>query len=337
MRHHAQHKVELCCVDGVGIQNTPIFFGAGRFEGTDLDTGRACALAQVTHFAIRADLRFAVGEDGPVAAFDDQMLRGECIPVGIEHAKQRGTRIEGMLGADEQQRAIAFKQEVRRDADTIGGLRQRAEFLHFRRGKFGARGRRGETEQARQRNGGRDGDAPWAAADHIAALTAVGFYAYARVRAGKRVDADRERLALRQGFFAESLREVETKAALERVGLSGKLRQLPAELSGGERQRVAIARAILKDAPILILDEATSSLDSESEALIQDALTKLMEGKTVIAIAHRLSTIMKMDRIIVLKDGAVVEEGRHNELVEKGGEYAELWRHQAGGFLKDEE
>ena len=109
------------------------------------------------------------------------------------------------------------------------------------------------------------------------------------------------------------------------------------KLSGGERQRVAIARAILKNAPILMLDEATSSLDSHSEVLIQEALAELMRGKTVLVIAHRLSTIMKMDRIIVLKDGAVVEEGRHNELVEKGGEYAELWRHQAGGFLKDEE
>ena len=109
------------------------------------------------------------------------------------------------------------------------------------------------------------------------------------------------------------------------------------KLSGGERQRVAIARAILKNAPILMLDEATSSLDSHSEVLIQEALAELMRGKTVLVIAHRLSTIMKMDRIIVLKEGAVAEEGRHDELVEKGGEYAELWSHQAGGFLKDEE
>jgi ABC-type multidrug transport system fused ATPase/permease subunit len=92
-------------------------------------------------------------------------------------------------------------------------------------------------------------------------------------------------------------------------------------LSGGERQRIAIARAILRDAPILILDEATSSLDSESEALIQDALEKLMKGKTVIAIAHRLSTIMHMDRILVLERGAIVDEGTHEELLERGGLY----------------
>lgn len=109
------------------------------------------------------------------------------------------------------------------------------------------------------------------------------------------------------------------------------------KLSGGERQRVAIARAILKNAPILMLDEATSSLDSTSELLIQDALANLMEGKTVIVIAHRLSTIMKMDRIITIKEGDIVEEGTHQELLGKGGLYATLWSHQAGGFLQDEE
>ncbi|MCC7004867.1 ATP-binding cassette domain-containing protein, partial [Candidatus Nomurabacteria bacterium] len=107
------------------------------------------------------------------------------------------------------------------------------------------------------------------------------------------------------------------------------------KLSGGERQRVAIARAILKNAPILILDEATSSLDSNSETLIQDALDKLMAGKTTIVIAHRLSTIRKMNRIIVLKDGKIVEEGSHRSLIaKKTGLYKKLWTLQAGGFIK---
>ncbi len=104
------------------------------------------------------------------------------------------------------------------------------------------------------------------------------------------------------------------------------------KLSGGERQRVAIARAILKNAPVLVLDEATSSLDSESEALIQDALQTLMEGKTVIVIAHRLSTIMKMDRIVVIENGAIVAEGTHRDLLKEGGLYRKLWNIQAGGF-----
>ncbi len=108
------------------------------------------------------------------------------------------------------------------------------------------------------------------------------------------------------------------------------------KLSGGERQRVAIARAILKNAPILILDEATSSLDSGSEILIQSALQNLMSGKTVIVIAHRLSTIMKMDRIIALDKGSVAEQGTHQELLKTNGLYSELWRHQAGGFIQDE-
>lgn len=105
------------------------------------------------------------------------------------------------------------------------------------------------------------------------------------------------------------------------------------KLSGGERQRVAIARAILKDAPILVLDEATSSLDSESEHYIQDALKNLMRGKTVIVIAHRLSTIMQMDRIIVLENGKITEQGRHEELLKvEQGTYQRLWQIQAGGF-----
>lgn len=106
------------------------------------------------------------------------------------------------------------------------------------------------------------------------------------------------------------------------------------KLSGGERQRVAIARAMLKPAPILILDEATSSLDSVSESYIQEALEKLMQGKTVIVIAHRLSTIQKMDRIIVLENGKIAEDGNHKELLWLGGVYAELWDHQSGGFIQ---
>ncbi|HSX33657.1 MAG TPA: ABC transporter ATP-binding protein [Candidatus Saccharimonadales bacterium] len=107
------------------------------------------------------------------------------------------------------------------------------------------------------------------------------------------------------------------------------------KLSGGQRQRVAIARAILKDAPILILDEATSALDSESEVLIQDALWKLMEKRTAIVVAHRLSTIQKMDRIIVLDDGKIVEQGAHKELLAAKGLYARLWGHQSGGFIEE--
>ncbi len=108
------------------------------------------------------------------------------------------------------------------------------------------------------------------------------------------------------------------------------------KLSGGERQRVAIARAILRNAPILILDEATSSLDSASESLIQDALDKLMKNKTVIVIAHRLSTIIKMDRIIFIDEGKIIEEGTHQQLLDKkDGRYKKLWKLQAGGFIAD--
>ncbi|MGN7100353.1 ABC transporter ATP-binding protein [Ralstonia holmesii] len=105
------------------------------------------------------------------------------------------------------------------------------------------------------------------------------------------------------------------------------------KLSGGQRQRIAIARVLLKDAPILILDEATSALDSEVEAAIQESLETLMQGKTVIAIAHRLSTIARMDRLVVLDGGRIVESGAHAELLEHGGLYARLWAHQTGGFV----
>lgn len=107
------------------------------------------------------------------------------------------------------------------------------------------------------------------------------------------------------------------------------------KLSGGQRQRIAIARAILKDAPILVLDEATSALDSESERLIQKALTELMKNRTAIVIAHRLSTVQKMDRIIVLDEGDITEQGSHTELVAAKGTYAQLWAHQSGGFIEE--
>ena len=107
------------------------------------------------------------------------------------------------------------------------------------------------------------------------------------------------------------------------------------KLSGGQRQRIAIARAILKDAPILVLDEATSALDSESEKLIQDAFEHLMHGRTSIVIAHRLSTIAKLDRILVLDSGVIVEDGSHEELLKKNGLYKRLWSHQSGGFIEE--
>jgi ATP-binding cassette subfamily B multidrug efflux pump len=118
-----------------------------------------------------------------------------------------------------------------------------------------------------------------------------------------------------------------------RTGYEAHVGERGVKLSGGQRQRIAIARVILKNAPILVLDEATSALDSEVELAIQDQLLGLMEGKTVIAIAHRLSTIARMDRLIVLEQGRIVEEGTHDALLRAGGHYALLWKHQSGGFL----
>lgn len=140
-----------------------------------------------------------------------------------------------------------------------------------------------------------------------------------------------------------SMKEIEKAAtqanAMDFIsGLKHKFETIVGErgikLSGGQRQRVAIARAILKDAPILVLDEATSALDSENERLIQDALAKLMTKRTSIVIAHRLSTISKMDRIVVLDRGQIIEQGTHDELLKHGGIYARLWSQQSGGFIK---
>lgn len=139
------------------------------------------------------------------------------------------------------------------------------------------------------------------------------------VAAAKRAEAD------------EFIRDLEDPKG--RRGYNAHVGERGVKLSGGQRQRVAIARVILKDAPILVLDEATSALDSEVEAAIQETLYGMMEGKTVIAIAHRLSTIARMDRIIVMDQGRIVEEGSHGDLIRQDGQYASFWARQSGGFL----
>ena len=116
-------------------------------------------------------------------------------------------------------------------------------------------------------------------------------------------------------------------------GYDARVGERGVKLSGGQRQRVALARVILKDAPILMLDEATSALDSEVEAAIQSTLYGMMKGKTVIAIAHRLSTIAQLDRILVLDEGRIVEDGSHAELLARKGLYAMFWNRQSGGFI----
>lgn len=148
-----------------------------------------------------------------------------------------------------------------------------------------------------------------------------------------RPDASDEdiRLATEQAEAAEFIAGLEDGAG--RKGLAAHVGERGVKLSGGQRQRIAIARVMLKDAPILILDEATSALDSEVEAVIQESLTRLMKGKTVLAIAHRLSTIAAMDRLIVMQDGNIVESGTHQELLTLRGLYYRLWERQSGGFL----
>ncbi|HZH52926.1 MAG TPA: ABC transporter ATP-binding protein [Microvirga sp.] len=151
--------------------------------------------------------------------------------------------------------------------------------------------------------------------------------AYGRPGAREREIEQAARLAHAHDFI------MELEDHRGRRGYDAHVGERGVKLSGGQRQRIAIARVILKDAPILVLDEATSALDSEVEAAIQESLSTLMEGKTVIAIAHRLSTIAALDRLIVLERGRIVEEGSHADLLRRGGLYARLWRRQSGGFL----
>lgn len=154
--------------------------------------------------------------------------------------------------------------------------------------------------------------------------------------------ADNIRVGRPEATDAEVRRAAELAHAAEFIsglthGYDTMVGERGVKLSGGQRQRVAIARAILKDAPILLLDEATSSLDSESEASIQDALLTLLEGRTALVIAHRLSTVRRMDELIIMDRGQIVERGSHDQLLTQGGIYAALWAHQSGGFLGDDE
>jgi ATP-binding cassette subfamily B protein len=153
---------------------------------------------------------------------------------------------------------------------------------------------------------------------------------YGRPDAGRDAAIDAAREASAHDFIA-ALRD-----RRGRTGYAARLGERGVKLSGGQRQRIALARAILKNAPILVLDEATAALDSETEAAVQSVLGRLMTGKTVIAIAHRLSTIQRMDRIVVLDDGRIIEEGNHAELLAERGLYARLWARQSGGFIAAE-
>jgi ATP-binding cassette subfamily B protein len=150
------------------------------------------------------------------------------------------------------------------------------------------------------------------------------------IRYGKPTAGDKEIIAVAKKAFAHDFIKVLPEGYDTFVGERG------VKLSGGQRQRVAIARAMLSGAPILILDEATSALDSESERAIQKALWELMKDKTAVVIAHRLSTIQRMDRIVVINEGKIIEEGSHRGLLKHGGLYARLWKHQSGGFLEQE-